>query len=360
MPRPTKGPRLYLIKPRGRPGFWYVRDGAHQQGTGCAEGDIAGAEAELARYIRQKRKPGGSSDPAKVSIAAVLSLYAQDIAPEVKRPDVLTYTVETLERWWGDKVVSDVKGSSCRAYATWRAGQRWAKAKASKREVGVGTVRRELETLRAAINHYHAEHTLDAVPVVTLPAKPPPRERWLTRSEVARLLWATRRHKDSRHLARFILIGVYTGTRHSAILNLGWMPNTAGGWVDVERGVLHRRAQATGETKKRQPPAALPDRILAHLRRWRSKDDRRIRTVVHFEGMPIAKERRAWRSACKAAGLGDEVVPHIMRHTSITWAMQNGADMWEASGFFGVSIEVLQAVYGHHHADFQKEMRKVF
>lgn len=360
MPRPSKGPRLYLIKPEGRPGYWYIRDGRTQQGTGCLEADAAGAEDALAVYIRRKRRPGGASNPARVNVVDALALYSLDKAPEVKRPDVLIYTCETLERWWGDKVLSEIKGSSCRAYVTWRKGQAWAKAKTSDRTVSVATVRRELETLRAAVNHYHAEHTLDAVPVVTLPQKPPARERWLTRDEAARLLWATRRHKDSRHLARFILLGIYTGTRHTAILGLRWLPNTAGGWIDVDKGLIYRRGEGVSQTKKRTPPAMLPDRILNHLRRWRRIDDARITHVVHFAGKPIKKERRSWNSACRHAGLGTEVVPHIMRHTSITWAMQNGADLWEASGFYGVSIEVLQSVYAHQHPDFQKEMKRIF
>jgi len=28
--------------------------------------------------------------------------------------------------------------------------------------------------------------------------------------------------------------------------------------------------------------------------------------------------------------------------------MQGGADLWEAAGFFGISVETLERVYGHH------------
>jgi hypothetical protein len=33
--------------------------------------------------------------------------------------------------------------------------------------------------------------------------------------------------------------------------------------------------------------------------------------------------------------------------------MQRRVDLWEASGFFGMSVEILQDVYGHHHPDYQ-------
>src|SRR3954467_634781 len=52
------------------------------------------------------------------------------------------------------------------------------------------TARRRLEDLRAAVNAYHAEHTLNVVPKITLPEKTEGRQRWLTRNEAARLLGA--------------------------------------------------------------------------------------------------------------------------------------------------------------------------
>jgi hypothetical protein len=34
--------------------------------------------------------------------------------------------------------------------------------------------------------------------------------------------------------------------------------------------------------------------------------------------------------------------------------MQNGAPMWEAAGYLGMSEKTLRDVYGHHHPDFLK------
>jgi len=32
--------------------------------------------------------------------------------------------------------------------------------------------------------------------------------------------------------------------------------------------------------------------------------------------------------------------------------MQAGVDKWEAAGFLGMSVEMLDQVYGHHHPDY--------
>ncbi len=36
--------------------------------------------------------------------------------------------------------------------------------------------------------------------------------------------------------------------------------------------------------------------------------------------------------------------------------MQQGADIWDAAGYLGMSPEVLERVYGHHHPDFQSDV----
>jgi integrase len=57
-----------------------------------------------------------------------------------------------------------------------------------------------------------------------------------------------------------------------------------------------------------------------------------------------------------AAGITDKrVTPHTLRHTSATWLMQAGVDRWQAAGLLGMSVEVLEQVYGHHHPDYQSE-----
>jgi hypothetical protein len=32
--------------------------------------------------------------------------------------------------------------------------------------------------------------------------------------------------------------------------------------------------------------------------------------------------------------------------------MQSGTDRWQAAGYLGMSVEMLEKVYGHHHPDY--------
>ena len=67
-------------------------------------------------------------------------------------------------------------------------------------------------------------------------------------------------------------------------------------------------------------------------------------------------ERAAWNDANTAAEFTEAGIEHCtrhdLRHTAITWAMQRGIDKWTAAGFFGVTLEVLEGTYGHHHPDY--------
>ena len=194
------------------------------------------------------------------------------------------------------------------------------------------------------------EGYLGGAPAVKLPARPPARERWLTRSEFAKLLNAARQSKRARHVAKFILVAVYTGTRKAAILNLGWEPSEDNGHVDLERGLLYRSGSAERQTKKRRTTAKLPRQLLLHLRLWRKNSPIH---VVHFNGEKVRDIKTAWDRLCCEVGLED-VTRHTVKHTAITWAMQNGSDTAHAASFFATTMDTIERVYLHHHPDFQQ------
>ena len=272
-----------------------------------------------------------------------MNIYLTEHAPHTKSLDFLLYTGASIVEWWSDKTLADVRGQTCRAYAEWRCA----------RGVSGQTARHDLTTLRAAIRYYHKEYgPLDAVPDLTLPRKSPPRERWLTRDEANRLLEAA---KDTEHLYRFILIGLYSGTRSEAIRSLRWLPSLDAGYFDLERGILHRRGAGEEETSKRRPPAKVHSHLMAYLLEWRAKDlSNGIAHVCHWKADRITKLRRSWRTACNAAGLGNDVTPHVLRHTCVTWLLQAGVPTFEVAGFVGMSEETVRRVYGHHSSDFQE------
>jgi integrase len=249
-------------------------------------------------------------------------------APTVADPALIGRHIGYLRPYWGDKKVSEIKGATCRKFAEGRTP---------------AIARRALEVLRAAVNYFHKEYGLDPVPAFTMPTKARSRERWLTRDEAARLLRAAR---TMPHLRRFILIGLYTGTRSGPVLRLSWLPSISTGYIDLEAGILYRAGSNQRTTKKRQPPAKLSPRLLTHLKRWKQMDGN-IRHVIHWNGSSVQSVKKAFAHARERAGLDDKVIPHSLRHSCATWLMQAGVSQWDAAGFLGMTMEVLDRVYSH-------------
>jgi hypothetical protein len=61
--------------------------------------------------------------------------------------------------------------------------------------------------LRAAINHHADQGFHRALVKIDLPDKGAPRDRWLTRSEAARLLWTCWRYREKQTIHRGIANG---------------------------------------------------------------------------------------------------------------------------------------------------------
>ncbi|MDE0379652.1 MAG: site-specific integrase [Rhodospirillales bacterium] len=330
MSRPRKGLRLHR---KGGKGNWIIVDGETRVSTGTA--DRGRADAALARYVAEQGRREGPRTGDDVTIGEVLDWYGEGHARGVKAPERIGYSIKALRPWFGPARVSTINRSTCEAYVRHRG-------------VASDTVRTELAHLNAAINWCKDEGRLVTDVRATLPPKAAPRDRWLTRDEVAKLIRACR-HR-SPHLARFILVAVYTGRRSAALRGLQFMPNMQGGWIDTDRGVLYGLAEGETASRKRKPPAPVPPRLLAHLRRWERTG---ARWVVEHNGKPVASLKTAWRTALREAGI-EHCSPHDLRRTCATWMMQNGADLWAAAGYLGMTVPMLVEVYGHHHPDHMR------
>jgi integrase len=357
MPRRRKSARLWLRPARpsiGRKAMYVILDGGKHIATGCFASETDKAEKCLAEYIADKYHPSRQKRAIdNISIADVLGIYLEDCGSKVVDEHKLERCIGRLNDFFGDKTLSQLSAKLCREYVEYRRK--------------VGGARSDLESLRAAINHHAKENLHDGNVRVSLPPKGPPRDRWLTRHEAARLLWTCWRYREVqtihigkhrgektetgkyplRHLARFILVGLYTGTRASAIMAASPYRAEGHAFVDLDNGIFYRLAQGKKVTKKRQPPAPIPQRLLAHMRRWQRRG--LTTRFVEWQGVPVKSVKTAFNHATKLAKLPGRVTPHVLRHTACTWLMQRGTPIWEAAGYLGMSVKVLEEVYGHHH-----------
>ena len=289
-------------------------------------------------------------------IATIIAIYAEDIAHSHARPNETASRLNRVLDYFDGKTLDYLNKGTCAAYVQSRGH--------------LAAARRELEDLRAAIRHHWEIGGCTSLTPVVLPAKGEARESWLTRPEAAKLLLVAWRRRQqfkrygtereiAKHVARFILVGLYTGTRAGAICGAAMAPEPGRGWIDTENGIFYRKRLGKAVTKKRQPTVRIPPRLLAHIRRWKRLRVSRI-ALVEWNGRPIQRLNKAFRGVVKAAGLPGEISPHVLQHTAITWQAQLGVPPHEICGFFGITMEMFERVYGHHHPDYQSNAVNAF
>jgi integrase len=338
MSRRAKGPRLWR-RPARRDSAGqvthtaavFILDNGRQFGTGRVDID-AEAEQALAAYIAQKRiavDSSGPRDTAQIPVADVIELYVRDVVPNLADPKAIAFRLKRINGFFGAKSLAELNGPLCRAYA--------------KKSTTNAMARRDLEDLRAAINHHRHEGLHDRIVSVVLPDRRPPRERWLDRDEAAQWLFTAWRRPRCKQVARFGIIALYTGRRASVVCRASFKREPGRPFVDVRTGMLYPPARAR-VTKKRNPPIQLPDKLMIHLRAW----SRTSRYVVPWGDHSVGRLDRTVKEIGVAAGLAEPVTPHVFRHTAATWQMQSGTDMLEAARYLGMTVRTLESTYAHH------------
>lgn len=240
----------------------------------------------------------------------------------------LIYSIKALAPYWGRRKVSEIDLEACRGYSKWRSKSAW-------------TVRREMNTLNAAVKYALATRKITFAPIVTLPVKGVAKDRWLTEEEVQLLLLAS-----AQHVQRFIKIAIYTGRRKTAITRLKWTPSLDSGWVNLETGVIHFLGKAEAETRKRKGVVKIPNTLHEEMKTWEQDGSH----VISFNGAPVSRIDKAFRAAVKRAGLAD-VTPHTLKHTALTWAFMRGMTLEDATAYFATSRETLESVYRSYSPD---------
>ncbi len=358
MARRGAGPRL-----RWRRGQWsimWTENGCtRERRTGQA--DREAAEGTFTDWLTARReRPLGQRRNEHYLIPYLLSDYQLEHGVHIAGTATMTYNVEALLPWWGEATVAEITKEACQSYTVYR------------RSLGRAdnTIRRELSVLSAALGHAHASGRLRDRPKVWFPPQGPGKDRWLTRNEAARLLWAARRDGQGRrqpYLVLFILMGLYGGARPGAILSLRWEQ------IDLERERIHWNPIGRTQTNKRRSTTPIPHRLLTFLRAHAKNVDRIGAVFTRANGRSIASVKKSFAAAAREAGLvidtGErdaagrpimkiDVTPHTLRHTCGTWQAQAGVPLWQIGGWLGHSVARTTDLYAHHHPDHMEASRR--
>lgn len=261
------------------------------------------AEREAIDVIRRE-----VSAPAGATIADLWEAYRRE--KEGRRVAVaMKHEWKAVGPHFGHLRPDQITTPICRAYTA-------ARRKLGKHD---GTIWTELGHLRSMLVWALGPKA----PKIERPAKPAPRERYLTRAEIAKLLDAP----AALHIKTAIHLMLATGSRIGAILELTWNR------VDFQRRQINFRLDASSPRKGR---AIVPmnDGLIAALKGAQAAA--MTDYVIEWAGAPVANIKTGFNAAVKAAGL-EGVSPHVLRHSAAVHMVEAGIPMQEIAQMLGHS-----------------------
>lgn len=191
----------------------------------------------------------------------------------------------------------------------------------ASRKVGEATARYELMQLSTALGWASGKGHIGSRPKIWLPTPPERKMRHLTHAEFGRFKDAIK----ADHAKLYVMIGVYTMARPSAILELTWDR------VDFLRRRIDFTPPGHRRTSKRRTVVPMSDDLLPFLQAGFAA--RTCEYVVEHGGKPIACIKKAFQAASERSGV--HVTPYTLRHTGAVWAAEAGAPMSELAQFMG-------------------------
>ena len=266
--------------------------------------------------------------PASERMSDLWRLYLADRRKDGKDVTRQENAWKRLEPEFGDRMGTDITKDDCRAYAKLR--QRFGAA--------AGTIATELQYLRACLNlRYGRGHNR-----VWIPTGSPPRDRYLTREELEKLL----EHVGTAHVRLFIILAITTGARMSALLDLRWDQ------VDFKHRTINFNQTGREQTNKRRPEVPLNARAYEALQE--AARGALTDWVIEWDGKPVKSIKKAIRMAATRSGV--PCSPHVFRHTAGVWMAQADVPMQKISQFLGhTSTRVTERTYARYSPSFMKD-----
>lgn len=330
MPRPKLQRPVYRLKLRGR--HWSLSWTDPESGAtrSISTGQTDSAEAAIWRdqWLAGQEQPLPPSQPI---VSTILAGYLDARRGKVEAHDRLQYAALAINRHVGNLEPHMLTPPM---YGERRAGE----------GVSSGTIRREITTLRAAL-HWAAQQQppwIDRAPHVEMPEKPPPRDRWLTRAELDRLVAAS----VLPHIRLFVLLAYHTAARRGAILELTWDR------VDLAGRRIAYAKPGRRETKKRRATVPINTVLLDELQQARRLA--LTEHVIEFRGRPVLSIRRGFEEACRRAGI-DGCTPHTIRHTAASHMVMAGVPLAQVARMLGDTEEMVEKVYGKWSPDYLRD-----
>lgn len=281
--------------------YWYIQyfDGGRskRKSTGCAIGKRDHeANLALSTFTLERERPT-AREPDKLMVAQALKDYYDEHGQYIATAKHARYHEKRLKTHFGAHFVNQVTQAGINAYCR----DRQAAGESN------GTIRRDLEHLKAALNHEVREQRLIYAPKFKMPPPPQPRQKTLSEDEINRLYAAC---EQTPHLKAFVQIMLATGQRPAAVENMKWFQ------VDfAERIIRFDLGAKYGNKLARAVP--INNELMAHLDQlYKIKKTEYVIEIHHAKKgtfRPAGSVKKSFARACRDARI--DASRYTLRHT---------------------------------------------
>lgn len=194
----------------------------------------------------------------------------------------------------------------------------------ARRAAGIsdGTIHTELGHLRMVLRWAERHRLIERAPAIERPAKPEPKDGYLTRPEVSGMIDAA----NVPHVKVAIQLLIGTGARSAAARELTWDR------VDFDRRMIQLRNPFDKSRRKGRATVPMNDTLATAL--TAAKAASLTPFVIEWAGRPVKSLKRGLKAAGAKIGR-PEVSPHMLRHSAAVWLAEDGHSMEEIAQFLG-------------------------
>ena len=280
--------------------IWYEGEKRHRRQLSSADRPTAEAEA---------RQLWEQANDTPWTTGRIIEGYIADLA--LSEPPSLQRRKDAwkaMRPFWENVDPSLIDRQMCQDYR-------------DERPVADATARYELLMLSTALNWADAKGYIARKSKIWLPGKDEYQIRYLERDQFERFFAAVK----APHARLYVLLGLYTMARPSAILELEWRQ------VDFERRQIQLNPPGRKQTSKKRPVVTMNADLYDAL--VPAYAARQGTAIIERGAQPIQSIKKAFQAASERSGV--KATPYTLRHTGAVWAAEAGVSMAELAQFMG-------------------------
>lgn len=173
----------------------------------------------------------------------------------------------------------------------------------------------------------------------------------------------THNRRVSKHIAKFILVAVLTGTRSARIQEASFVKEAGRPWIDLENGMFYRTPlNEQAAPNKQAKPIKIPIRLLRMMRRWHegSATVPGCRYLIEFNGRPVDCRKGFYtlKHEVLSEDRAEELNRHSLKHTAVTMLLSMGVSVESVARYVSTTKEVIYQIYDHWIPDEMSEVHR--